>query len=114
MPNLIDTNDFEYFEPIPGLRAKVVHTADQTYAFWEIDAGTILPSHQHFHAQVSIVTKGTIALTIDGVTTEMQKGMVALIPPNTVHSAKAITDVELTDVFTPVREDFPNYQTGNA
>jgi hypothetical protein len=33
--------------------------------------------------------------------------MVAMILSNTNHSAKAITNVELTDVFTPIREDFP-------
>lgn len=36
----------------------------------------------------------------------MKQGMVAVIPSNTNHSARAITNVELIDIFYPVREDF--------
>ena len=110
MQRILDSRKTSYFEPIKGLKAKVVHSKNQTYAFWEIEQGTLLPEHQHVHQQVSIVTKGELELTIDGKMTLMKKGMVALIPSNTNHSAKAVTKVELTDIFTPIREDFPNYQ----
>lgn len=107
---IVDTSKVEYFKPLEGLKAKIVHTSDQTFAFWEISKNTVLPEHQHVHKQISIVTKGQLELIIDGKVTLMKKGMVAMIPSNTNHSAKAITNVELTDVFTPIREDFPNYQ----
>ncbi len=104
---IIDLSSLEYFKPFEGLQAKLVHTETQTISFWEIKKGAILPKHQHINEQVSIVTKGTLTFTIDGVTTNMKPGMVALIPPNTDHSAIALTDVEVTDVFFPIREDFP-------
>ena len=106
MKQFISLNEQEYFEPLAGLKAKLVHTDTQTYAFWEIDKDTLLPEHQHPHEQVSFVTKGKLELTIDNESNIISKGMFAYIPPNTNHSARAITDVELTDVFTPVREDF--------
>lgn len=110
MDKVVALSNYKYFEPINGLKAKIVNTNNSTYAFWEIEKGTILPEHQHFHEQVSIVTKGELELTIAGNTSILKKGMIALIPPNTNHSAKAIKDVELTDVFTPIREDFPDNQ----
>lgn len=100
--NIIDINQSNYFEPINGLRAKVAHTESHTYAFWEIDKGTILPEHLHIHKQISIVTKGQLELTVDGKTTIIRKGMMAIIPSNCLHSAKAITEVELTDIFNPI------------
>lgn len=104
---IFNTEQFDCFEPIMGLKAKLVHTENQTFAFWEIAKDTILPEHKHFHKQISIVTKGQLELTIDGKTTLMKKGMIAIIPSNSLHSAEAITAVEVTDIFDPIREDFP-------
>ena len=106
MGQFIELKDIEYFSPIKGLKAKLVHTSNLTYAFWEIDADAVLPEHQHPHEQVSIITKGELELTIDKDTQILNPGMVAIIPSNTNHSARALTDVEVTDVFYPVREDF--------
>ena len=106
MKQLTSLDELEYFIPFKGLRAKVFHTDTQTYAFWEIDQDTILPEHKHIHEQVSIVTEGELEFTIDGKTQIIKKGMVAYIPSNTQHVARAISHVKITDVFTPVREDF--------
>ena len=106
MKQIIKLSDLTYLAPSKGVRAKCVHTNNQTFAFWEIDKNTALPGHQHPHEQVTIVTKGELEITIGKVTQIMKQGMVAVIHSNTEHAARAITDVELTDVFYPVREDF--------
>ena len=104
---VIELDSLEYFAPFPGLKAKLVHSENMTVSLWEIEKDAILPSHQHINEQVSIVTKGILDFTIDGKTTRMEKGMVAVIPANVEHSAIAVTDVEVTDVFYPIRADFP-------
>ena len=104
---VIALDDIEYFKPFEGLKAKLIHTDTQTYSFWEIEKGAVLPEHHHVNEQVSIITKGELEFTIGGKTTLMRPGMVAVIPPNVVHSAVAKTDVEVTDVFLPIRADFP-------
>lgn len=104
---VIYLDSLEYFSPFEGLKSKLIHTETQTFSFWEIEKDAELPRHQHVNEQVSIVTKGTLELTIGDETFQMTSGMVAVIPPNTDHQAKAITDVEVTDVFYPIREDFP-------
>lgn len=106
MKPFVTLNELEYFNPFEGIKAKVVQTKTQTFAFWEIDKGTVLPKHKHMHEQVSFVTQGELELTIGGETRILRNGMFAYISPNTDHSARAITKVELTDVFTPPREDF--------
>jgi len=104
---IINLDSLEYFSPFDGLKSKLIHTETQTFSFWEIEKDAVLPCHQHINEQVSIVTNGILELTIGNETFIMEKGMVALIPPNTDHHAIALTDVEVTDVFYPIREDFP-------
>ena len=104
---IVALDALEYFHAFEGLKAKLIHTETQTYSFWEIDKGAILPEHSHVNEQVSIITKGELEFTIGGKTTVMKPGMVAVIPPHVVHSAVARTNVEVTDVFLPIREDFP-------
>lgn len=104
---IVHLDSLEYFNPFEGLKAKLIHTTTQTFSFWEIEKDATLPRHQHINEQVSIVTKGILEFTIGEETTLMKPGMVAVIPPNVPHHAKAITDVEVTDVFYPIRADFP-------
>jgi quercetin dioxygenase-like cupin family protein len=49
---------------------------------------------------------GELELTIDGVTTILHPGNVAVIPSNAVHSGRALTACHVMDVFYPLREDY--------
>jgi len=93
-------------EIMPGFHGKFEHSEKATLAFWEIDEEAELPSHNHPHEQIATVYKGRFELTIDGETRILEPGMVATIPSNAIHSGRAITDCEITDVFVPVREDY--------
>ena len=104
---VIHLDSLDYFSPFEGLKAKLIHTETQTFSFWEIEKDALLPRHQHINEQASIVTKGILEFTIGDKTYTMKPGMVAIIPPNTAHHARALTDVEVTDVFFPIRADFP-------
>ncbi len=93
-------------ELIPGFRGKFQHGANMTIVYWEIDEGSELPEHSHEHEQIATVYEGKFELTIDGSTKILEPGMVAVIPSNAIHSGKAVTNCKLTDVFSPVREDY--------
>ena len=99
-------NDIDCKEIVPGFRAKFVHSENMTFAYWDIEAGSELPEHSHPQEQVASVIKGKLELTIDGKTQILEPGSVAIIPTNTKHSGKAITDCQSIDVFYPVREDY--------
>jgi quercetin dioxygenase-like cupin family protein len=94
------------FEILPGYHSRMIHTASMTTAFLEVKAGAVAPEHYHMHEQITIVTKGEFELTIDGRPQIYRPGMIAVIPSNVKHAGRAITDCELMDIFTPVREDF--------
>lgn len=103
----INLEDINSKEILPGFTSRMIHTEKMTLAYWDIVAGSILPEHQHSHEQVAAqVIKGEFELTLEGETRVMKPGDVAVIPSNAVHSGRAITDCQLLDVFSPVREDY--------
>ncbi len=104
--HLTELNKIEGREIIPGYKARFIHTGEVTIGYWEVSANAKLPEHSHVHHQTSMVTKGRFQLTVDGETKILEPGMVVIIPSNVKHSAIALTDCEITDVFYPEREDY--------
>ncbi len=93
-------------ELFPGFHFKFVHAENMTFSLVRIDAGSPLPEHSHPHEQVSMVQKGKLELTLDGEVHVLEPGSILQIPGNAPHSAVAITDCLVLDVFHPIREDF--------
>lgn len=93
-------------EVFPGIIGRLIHTDNVTIGDFRIKAGTKLPEHQHLHEQTSTVFEGVFDFTVGGQTKRCGPGDVAVIPPNVPHSAIAITDCRVLDVFEPVREDY--------
>ena len=89
-----------------GIRGRYFHTESITVGYVDIDKGAILPAHSHFHEQTTEVTKGQLEMTIGGVTQVLEPGVITLIPSNVVHSARALTNCKVVDIFNPVREDY--------
>ena len=102
----MNLNEVPEREIIPGFRARFVHSANMSFAHWSIDQDAILPEHSHEHEQVVNVIDGEFELSIDDDTRRLRRGEVAVIPPNAVHSGRAITDCRVIDVFYPIREDY--------
>lgn len=98
--------DIPQKELFDGFNGRFFHTESYTIAFWEIKKGSILPEHEHFHEQTTQVVQGILEMTINGELFLLEEGMIAHIPPNIIHSGKAITNCKLTDTFCPVREDY--------
>lgn len=93
-------------EIVKGYTARFIHTEQMTIAFWEVEAGAVMPMHHHFHEQTSQVLEGKFELTINGTPKIYEPGFVAIIPSNVTHGGVAITACKLLDVFCPVREDY--------
>jgi len=53
---------------------------------------------------------GDYEFVVDGVTQVLRPGSVSVIPPNAVHSGRALTDCRILDVFCPVREDYIQFE----
>jgi quercetin dioxygenase-like cupin family protein len=98
--------DIREKELVPGFTARLVHTDEMTIGHVQAQRGSVLPEHQHPHQQVTNVISGKLSMTVDGKTKICEAGDAVVIPGNTPHSAEALTDCYLIDVFHPVREDY--------
>lgn len=93
-------------ELVPGIFARFVHTDQVTIGYVRLLKGSVLPEHAHPHQQITSVMEGTLEMTLGGNTYTCEKGHSLVIPGNTPHSAVALTDCYVVDVFQPVREDY--------
>ena len=93
-------------EIIPGFVAQCLHTTNNTIAKVCIAKGSSLPTHQHPHEQITYLISGELMFTINNENKIMQPGMCAVVPSNAPHSATAVKDCVVLDIFSPTREDF--------
>lgn len=99
-------NDIPEKELVPGIYARLVHMKGLSVARVRIEKEAVLPEHAHVHEQVTNILSGQLEMTVGGQTKVCVAGDVVCIPSNVPHSAKALTDCDLLDVFQPVREDY--------
>ncbi len=102
----VELGDMDREEMIPGYLGEFLHVENMTVASWSAKADSPFPEHTHPHEQISIVWKGEFELTLDGETQVLRPGVIAVIPADAPHSGRALTDCEIVDVFSPVREDY--------
>ena len=99
-------NNIKPREIVKGYQARFIHAETMTMAFWEVQAGAVMPMHHHVHEQTSQVLEGKFELTVGGERKIIEPGFVAIIPSNIPHGGVAITNCKLLDIFSPVREDY--------
>ena len=104
--SLINLNHLPEKQIIEGFNVRFVHSENMTIAYWNIEAGAFLPEHSHHHEQICSVIEGELELMVEGKSNLMKAGYVFTIPPNAIHSGKAITKCRVIDTFYPVREDY--------
>lgn len=89
-----------------GVKGAFFHSDKLTFGYLTLDEGTVVPEHHHPNEQWTHLIEGQMEFTIDGDTQVLVSGLVAHMPSNVPHAAKAITQCKLIDCFMPVREDF--------
>jgi quercetin dioxygenase-like cupin family protein len=98
--------DINEKELVPGFHGRLIHTDGLTVAHFRVEQGSRLPEHHHIHEQITNILSGELEMTVGGVTHRCIAGTVITIPPNIPHSAVAVTDCTLIDIFNPTREDY--------
>ncbi|MEL6655646.1 MAG: cupin domain-containing protein [Bacteroidota bacterium] len=106
MTHFHQTDEIAVNEILPGFAGRFIHTAELTVGHFQIKAGSILPEHHHPQEQISNLIAGRFEMTVNGETKVCEAGGVVTIPPNAVHSGRALTDCYIIDVFRPAREDY--------
>ena len=100
----IDTSKLPVIERLPGWRGRYFDSPSMTFAHYEFDAGASIHEHSHPQEEVYEVIEGELELTIGGVARRIAPGLVGIVPANTLHSVRAISDGKLIVVDYPVRE----------
>lgn len=106
MEYFIDTKKITPKEIAPGFFGRFMHSEKMTIAYWEAVKDAEIPFHAHIHEMIVNVIEGSLELTIGDETRILEKGIVAFIPGNVPHKAKALSDCKIIDIFYPVREDY--------
>ena len=86
---------------VTGERAMLAHA--------HLKRGCLVPMHQHVHEQFAYVLQGRVKFTLggaDGETMTLGPGEVLHLPSELPHSAEALEDSLVLDVFSPPREDW--------
>ena len=102
-------------EPLPGWHARWFHSANMTFSHYDIAAGAP-PLHEHRHVQEEVwnVVDGEVTITIAGVEHTVGPGGVAVVPPDTPHSARAVTACRVVIADYPLRLQLPGMADPSA
>ena len=102
----VNTNELKVVERLPGWNGRYFHSATMTFAHYDFAAGSSI--HEHFHPveEVYAVIEGELEVTIDGTSQIAKPGIVAIVPANSRHSVRALTNGRLIVIDHPSRPEF--------
>jgi quercetin dioxygenase-like cupin family protein len=108
---IIDTNQLEIKEPLPGWAGRYFHSDNMTFGYYAVAAGASIHEHFHENEEVWHVIEGELEITIGGRTHVAGPGVVAVVPPNTPHSVKALSEGRSIVVDHPRRSSVGRVDT---
>ena len=99
----IDTCKLKVLERLPGWKGRYFDSESMTFGHYEFDAGSSIHEHSHLNEEVWNIIEGRLEVTIEDEVQVAGPGAVALVPPNTRHSVKALTSGKAIVVDYPLR-----------
>jgi quercetin dioxygenase-like cupin family protein len=107
----IDTRKLRSKEPLPGWEGRYFHSENMTFGYYRVAAGASIHEHSHPNEEVWHVIEGDLEVTIGDETRVAGPGCVALVPPNTSHSVRALSDGRAIVVDHPLRDAIGGVET---
>ena len=96
-----------YKQLIQGVHlTNYVHSQRTMLVRFRLEAGAVIPTHQHPHEQTGFMLSGHMQFDIDGEQFDTQPGDMWSIPANIPHSATVFEEAIVIEVFSPPREDY--------
>ena len=94
-------------EPMtPSITRAFVTGERATVAELVLEAGTVVPTHEHESEQLTWVRSGALELELAGECFTVSPDTVLRIPSRVPHQARALEPTRVVDVFGPRREDW--------
>lgn len=101
-------------EVMKGIHLKTLVYGDDTLMTEvHLEKGASIPTHGHPYEQTGYLVSGRMEFNIDGVKQFAEAGDSWSIANNVEHSATAIEDTIVVEIFSPVREEYLAYYTPN-
>jgi quercetin dioxygenase-like cupin family protein len=102
--------DGNYVGVIEGIRMKtLVWGKNSLMSEFLLDAGSVLPEHNHPHEQTGYLVFGRMEIRVGGVVYELTTGDSWCIPGGVPHGARIIDDSIALEVFSPLRDEYIKY-----
>ena len=110
----IDTRELKMVERLPGWKGRYFDSGSMTFGHYAFDAGSSIHEHSHPNEEVWNVIEGQLEVTIGAKTQVAGPGCVAIVPPDTLHHVRAITDGRAIVVDHPIRRDMAGIKSANS
>lgn len=96
----------------PSLSRQAIHSDTMTLARFEVRKGGMVPEHSHHNEQITTLHAGRMQFNLEGKQVILEPGESLQIPSHLPHSAVALEDSVIFEVFSPPRQDWINGETG--
>ncbi len=84
----------------------LVHGEKTLMSQFKIVKGSEVPAHSHPHEQTGMLISGKLRFNVAGEIFEAEPGDSWCLPGGVEHSADALEDAVVVEIFSPVREDY--------
>lgn len=102
----IDTAKLKEIERRPGWHGRFFDSPSMTFGHYAFDKGADIRAHSHEQEEVWHVIEGELEVTIAGETRIAGPGCAAIVPPNTEHDLRALSNGKAIVVDYPLRTEF--------
>jgi quercetin dioxygenase-like cupin family protein len=107
----IDTSHLNVKEPLPGWKGRFFNSNNMTFGYYIFPAGASIHEHSHPNEEVWHVIEGELEVSLGGQIQVTRAGCVAIVPPDTLHSVRALTDGRAIVVDYPLRQSIGGVTT---
>ena len=90
-----------------GISLTTVASGDKTLmGRFCLKKGAMIPLHSHPHEQTGMMLSGKLRFMVEGNEQVAEAGDCWCFKGDVEHSAEALEDAEIVEVFSPLREDY--------
>jgi quercetin dioxygenase-like cupin family protein len=100
---LIDISKLPVIERLPGWHGRYFDSPSMTFAHYDFEVGATIHEHSHPEEEVYEVIEGELEIVVAGVAERARPGVVSIVPANTRHYVRAITEGRAIVIDYPLR-----------
>jgi quercetin dioxygenase-like cupin family protein len=100
-------NENPWIELAPGIRRRTVtHGSTMYQMIAELEAGSVMPEHQHPQEQIMFIISGRMKVNLRGDSRELGPGESFYLASNVPHGVETLEKTVVLDTFSPPRDEY--------